>query len=206
MSEHVPSRRLVPAAVRRIRLLYIRCRYPKISFGRNCDVRRGFWAVLGPSPIVRFGRRCVIDRHMNIEVHGRLSVGDRTIFGHHCTIAVHDSVEIGEDCLIAEMVSIRDHDHRTDDLQIPVRQQGMNVAGVRIGKNVWIGCKVTVKRGITIGDNAVIGANAVVTRDIPSNAVAVGVPAKVIRFRQASSNTGSCDAESTIPSRISHPL
>jgi acetyltransferase-like isoleucine patch superfamily enzyme len=42
---------------------------------------------------------------------------------------------------------------------------------------------VTITRGVTIGDNAVIGANAVVTKDIPENAVAVGVPAKVIRFR-----------------------
>ena len=51
-----------------------------------------------------------------------------------------------------------------------------------IGKNVWIGSNATIAPGVTIGDNAVIGAGAVVTKDIPENAVAVGVPAKVIKY------------------------
>ena len=52
---------------------------------------------------------------------------------------------------------------------------------IRIGKNVWIGAGVTVLPGVTIGDNSVIGAGAVVTRDIPANVVAVGVPCRVMR-------------------------
>ncbi|MCC6484204.1 MAG: acyltransferase [Armatimonadetes bacterium] len=120
---------------------------------------------------------------MTIECYGSLDIGPRTIFGHHCTLAVRESLIIGEDCLIAELVSIRDHDHRCDDLTIPFREQGAVVAPVRIGRNVWLGSKATVLKGVTIGDNAVIGANAVVTRDIPANAIAVGVPARVIRMR-----------------------
>ena len=50
-----------------------------------------------------------------------------------------------------------------------------------IGKDVWIGSNATIAPGVTIGDNAGIGAGAVVTKDIPENAVAVGVPAKVIK-------------------------
>jgi serine acetyltransferase len=49
-----------------------------------------------------------------------------------------------------------------------------------VGNNVFLGINVTVMPGVTIGDNVVIGAGAVVTRDIPSNSVAVGVPAKVV--------------------------
>ena len=132
-----------------------------------------------------FGPRCVLDYDLTAEVAGRLSVGPRTIFGHHCTLAAVERVEIGEDCLIAELVSIRDHDHRFDRLDVPVREQGSVAAPVSIGRNVWLGAKVTVAKGVTIGDNAVVGANAVVTRDLPANAVAAGVPARVIRYRDA---------------------
>ena len=82
------------------------------------------------------------------------------------------------------LVAIRDHDHRFDGpLAVPIREQGHVCAPVTIGDNVWLAGKSTVLKGVTIGDNAVVGANAVVTRDIPANAVAMGVPARVIRYR-----------------------
>ena len=56
-----------------------------------------------------------------------------------------------------------------------------NTKPVVIGSNVWISDKVTITKGVKICDNVVIGANSVVTKDIPSNSLAVGVPAKVIR-------------------------
>ena len=120
---------------------------------------------------------------MTIESHGDLVVGARTIFGHHCTLASKQEIIIGEDCLIAEMVSIRDHDHCFDRLDVPVREQGAVTAPICIGRNVWLASKVTVVKGVSIGDNAIVGANAVVTKDIPPNAIAVGIPAKVIRMR-----------------------
>ncbi len=54
-------------------------------------------------------------------------------------------------------------------------------APIVLGKNVWVGSNATILQGVTIGDNAVVGAGAAVTQDIPANAVAVGVPAKVIK-------------------------
>ena len=52
---------------------------------------------------------------------------------------------------------------------------------IHIGENVWLGANVTVLGGVTIGDNAVIAAGAVVTKNIPPNTVAAGVPARVVR-------------------------
>ena len=54
---------------------------------------------------------------------------------------------------------------------------------IRVGDDVWFGVGAIVLSGVTIGDGAVIGAGAVVTSDVPENAVAVGVPARVIRLR-----------------------
>jgi hypothetical protein len=54
-----------------------------------------------------------------------------------------------------------------------------------VGNNVWIGYGACILRGVTVGDNAVIGTSAVVTRDVPANAVVAGVPARVLRMREA---------------------
>ena len=176
--------RLGPALAHRLRLAWMKLRFPRATFGSGCDIRPGFHLVLGPRGRLAVGPQCVLDRDMTIECRGSLEIGARTIFGHHCTLAAVDSLRIGEDCLIAEMVAIRDHDHRFDGpLSVPVREQGTVSAPVVIGNNVWLAGKVTVLKGVTIGDNAVIGANAVVTKDIPANAVAVGIPARVIRCR-----------------------
>jgi acetyltransferase-like isoleucine patch superfamily enzyme len=185
---HSPSapsatQRVGPALSRRWRLQMARLRFRHARFGARCDIRRGLHLQMRTGAKVEFGAQCVLDRDMTIECEGALQVGARTIFGHHCTLAAYESVVIGEDCLIAEMVSIRDHDHRFDDLLTPVRDQGASVQRVEIGRNVWLGAKVTVTKGVRIGDNAIVGANAVVTKDVPPNAIAVGIPARVIRLR-----------------------
>jgi acetyltransferase-like isoleucine patch superfamily enzyme len=66
--------------------------------------------------------------------------------------------------------------------------------GITIGKNCWIGAKVTILDGVSIGDNCIIAAGAVVNRDMPSNAVIGGLPARVIRTRSGNDNVSSLDS------------
>ena len=166
---------------RGLALLLARGRWPAVDFGARCDIRRGLTIVRLPGAKITFGERCVLDRHLTVECAGELIVGARTIFGHHCTIGAKESVRIGPDCLIAEMVSIRDSDHAISARDLPYREQGHVTTPVVVGRNVWLGSKVVVARGVHIGDNSVVGAGAVVTKDIPANSLAVGVPARVIR-------------------------
>jgi teichuronic acid biosynthesis glycosyltransferase TuaH len=182
---HWTARRVVAGILRRARLHWARFRHHPVRLGRRCDVRGGFRSMVGPRGAVAFGDGCVIDRGMTVEAVGVLTVGPQTIFGHHCTLASRSSVRIGAGCMFAEMVSVRDHDHRSDDPTRPFREQGYDVKPVVIGSNVWLGAKVTVLKGVTIGDNTVVGAHAVVTRDLPANVVAAGVPARVIRSRRS---------------------
>lgn len=169
---------------RRVRRAWLKLRFPRVHWGRGCDARAGLRLNLGRRARVSIGPGCVLDRDMTLEcLSGELRIGARTIFGHHCTLAARDSLVIGADCLIAEMVSIRDHDHRFDDYEIPMREQGASSAPVRIGDNVWLAARVVVTKGVTIGDGAIVGAGAVVTRDIPPGAIAVGVPARVVKMR-----------------------
>ena len=83
------------------------------------------------------------------------------------------------DCFIGPNVSIYTACHSTDSVERNSRREWAEP--VRIGNNVWIGGSVTILPGVTIGDNVTIGAGSVVTKDIPSNSVAVGNPCKVIK-------------------------
>jgi acetyltransferase-like isoleucine patch superfamily enzyme len=78
-----------------------------------------------------------------------------------------------------------DFDHGVVDVERPIRSQGIYKRDVRVGHNVWMGYGACVLRGVSIGDNSIVGTNAVVTSDVPANAVVGGVPARVIRMREA---------------------
>jgi acetyltransferase-like isoleucine patch superfamily enzyme len=88
---------------------------------------------------------------------------------------------IGDHCLFGEGVSIHDENHRGGRGDLPVARRGFTTAPIFIGRNVWVGAKATILQGVTIGDNAIVGAHAVVTRDVPANMLALGVPARVAR-------------------------
>ena len=91
-------------------------------------------------------------------------------------------IKIGNDVLIGAFVQIIDTDHGIEKFPT-IREQQAIVGEVVIGNDVWIGAGAKILRDVHIGNGAVIGANAVVTQDIPPYAVAVGAPARVIKYR-----------------------
>lgn len=95
---------------------------------------------------------------------------------------------IGSNVRIAPHTLIHTYDHGFTEADLPVNKQDYIVGRVTIEDDVWIGAGVCIVKGVTIGKGAVVGAGAVVTRDIPPYAVAAGVPAKVIRYRNANQN------------------
>jgi acetyltransferase-like isoleucine patch superfamily enzyme len=107
------------------------------------------------------------------------------VLGQECTISAYQHVSIGAECVIADRVMLIDFDHGMVEVERPIRLQGIYKRDVRVGSNVWIGYGACILRGAKVGDNAVIGTNAVVTKDVPSNAVVGGVPARLIRMRRA---------------------
>lgn len=94
-----------------------------------------------------------------------------------CKFQDQGGIYIGDGALIGHNVVIATLNHDF----APEKRRGMYPKPVNVGKNVWIGSNSTICPGVTIGDNAVIGAGSVVTKDVPENMVAVGVPAKVIK-------------------------
>ncbi len=116
-----------------------------------------------------------------------ISNGTKVSIGSGCRINENVYIEgaiIGKDVMIAPHVSILSRMHAFDRLDIPMTLQGYQPEKmVMIKDDVWLGRNVVVLPGVTIGKGAIIGSGAVVTADIPDYAIAGGVPARIIRFR-----------------------
>ena len=103
--------------------------------------------------------------------------------GPFCLLYGNGDIRIGDGVLIAGHTSINTVSHHAERVDIPISEQGTEIAPVVIHDDVWIGLNAVILQGVTIGRGAIIGAGAVVTRDIPAWSVVCGVPAKVVRSR-----------------------
>lgn len=145
--------------------------------------------ILG-NPRIRIGEFCTINGGIEIiartqEQKTSLSIGNRVFIGHNVRLYVGNAIEIGDHCLIADGCVLRgysghplDPAARKANLPDVIAPQSKIV----LESNVWLGQNVTVNKGVRIGENSVIASGSVVTKDIPANVLAGGMPAKVIRM------------------------
>ena len=111
---------------------------------------------------------------------GTLEIGEAAYINYGCSISASKLVQIGPVCSIGTYCILMDNDFH--HLEPERRNQRPESAPIVLEENVWLGARVIVLRGVTIGAGSVIGAGRVVTKNIPPRALAVGVPAKVIRY------------------------
>jgi acetyltransferase-like isoleucine patch superfamily enzyme len=147
------------------------CPGVKLEIGRDATLVLGRWSWLGHGTKVR--------------VHeGEVRIGAKSVLGQECTVSAFQRITIGRECIVADRVMLIDFDHGVVEVERPIRLQGIYKRDVRVGHNCWVGYGVSILRGVTVGDNCVLGTSAVVTRDVPANAVAAGVPARIVRMRK----------------------
>lgn len=140
---------------------------------------------VAPGSMSFFGRTLINDGcYFNAE-GGSISVGDWTAFniGAHINASVGGNIIIGAHCPIGPGVVMRTANHRFSRVDIYIQEQGNDIADIVIEDDCWIGANAVILGGVRIGRGAIIGAGAVVTKDIPSMAIAVGVPARFKKFR-----------------------
>lgn len=125
-----------------------------------------------------FGSNVIILSGTKIIAPHNLEIGDFTWIGHNCFIMAGANISIGKWCQIANNVIITTTNHKIDGNKY---YGNVVVKEIFIGDNVWIGSNSIILPGIKIGDNSVIAAGAVVTKDVPSNKIYAGVPAKEIK-------------------------
>lgn len=128
------------------------------EIGDGCYIEPPFHANFGGGH-VHFGKNVYANFGLTLVDDTHIYVGDYTMFGPNVVVATAGHPILPE-----------------------LREKGYQYnMPVHIGKNCWIGAGAIIVPGITIGDNVVIGAGSIVTKDLPSNVVAVGNPCKVLR-------------------------
>jgi acetyltransferase-like isoleucine patch superfamily enzyme len=169
-----------------LRLAWLKLRWRgRLQTDGLAFVAPGVTFEIGRGARVVLGRWSWIGHGTKIRAHeGEVHIGAKTVIGQECTISSFQLVSIGRECIVADRCMFIDFDHGVVDVERPIRQQGIYKRDVRVGHNVWIGYGACFLRGANVGDNAVIGTSTVVTKDIPDNAVAGGVPARVLRTRE----------------------
>lgn len=134
----------------------------RLTIGEGTLLEPGCWLTLAPGARIEIGAGCFLNRNTMIAAMHSVRIGDHTMFANGCFVS--------------------DADHRFDDPELPVTQQGFSSKGpVEIGDNCWFGVNCVVTSGVRIGARCVVGANSVVTRDLPAATIAAGAPARVIR-------------------------
>jgi acetyltransferase-like isoleucine patch superfamily enzyme len=134
----------------------------RLKIGEGTILEPGCWLTLAPQARIEIGAGCFLNRNTMLAAYERIAIGDHTMLANGCFVG--------------------DAEHRYDDPNTPITEQGFTSKGpVEIGANCWFGVNCVITGGVTIGDRCVIGANSVVTASLPAGVIAAGVPAKVIR-------------------------
>ena len=125
------------------------------------------------------GKDVRIEPDFRCEFGKNITIEDNVYINFGCVILDCAEVTIGANTLLGPNIGLYPVNHAIDAEE---RIHGGCIGKpIHIGKNVWFGGDVKVLAGVTIGDNTIIGTGSIVTKDIPSNVIAVGNPCKVIR-------------------------
>jgi acetyltransferase-like isoleucine patch superfamily enzyme len=156
------------------RAVRLSARLSEIGFDDLNGLRDAFSELIG-RPV---GERFMIIPPFSTDCGLNISIGTNVFINQGCHFMDMGGITIGDDVMIGPKVNLVSAGHPTDPAQ---RRNGIVAKPILIGNNVWIGAAATILPVVTIGDNAVIAAGAVVSRDVPANTMAAGVPARVLK-------------------------
>jgi acetyltransferase-like isoleucine patch superfamily enzyme len=156
----------------------------KLKIGKSTYIEKGVILCIRKGSI-EIGNNCIIRRGVILSTEGgNIIIGNNTSINPYCIIYGDGDTSIGNGVRIAGHTVIVPANHNFSDKTIPIINQGLSKKGIKILNDVWIGSGVTVLDGVTINNGVVVGAGSVVNSEIPEFALCVGVPAKVIKYRQ----------------------
>ena len=158
----------------------------RISLGDGASIGRGaaLRANTSASPGITLSAQASLKDGVILNANtGSITIGERSWLGPYCVIYGNGGVDIGRDVMIAAHTLITSVGHEHESLDVPMMNQPLRLAPVRIEDDVWIGARCTLLPGITVGRGAIVGAGSVVTRDVAPWAIVGGVPARVVGQR-----------------------
>ncbi len=156
---------------------FIKCKHKKFNLVGNITMI---------NKNVKIGRNVTFYPNVMLFGDGPIIIGDNVDIGNNVIIyASKDGggVTIGKNTMIAANCYIIDADHGTEKDRL-MREQNNSVEEITIGEDVWLATDVKVLKGSNIKDGAVIGAGSLVKGTVPKNAICVGTPVKIIKYRE----------------------
>lgn len=139
---------------------------------------------------ITLGRNVTIAKNSILQCTGVVAnkgvgirIGNNSAVGAQSYLGGQGGIDIGDDVIMGPGVMIFSENHNYENPDVIIRKQGESRKGVRINDNCWIGAGSKILDGVEIGEGSVVAAGSVVTKSIPSNCIAAGIPAKVIKNR-----------------------
>ena len=134
---------------------------------------------------IDIGARVFIGRNTILSCkNGDITIDDDANLGFNVEVFSASRVRVGKKVLVAAYTYLVGGDHMYDRTDMPVLDQGRTARGIEVDDHAWLGAHVVVTDGSRVGRDAIVGAGAVVVGDIPEFAIAVGIPAKIVRDRR----------------------
>lgn len=154
--------------------------------GRGACIRSGARADIFPFNPFFMGEKAMVESFATVNNGvGGVYIGHRSLIGIGNVII--GPVHIGNDVIFAQNIVLSGLNHRYEDPNIPIKDQGTSTAQITVGDGTWIGANSVVTAGVTIGRNAVVAGGSVVTKDVPDFTIVGGNPARILKQYNASS-------------------
>jgi len=146
----------------------------KILVGDNCYIR-GRMLIYPHGGEINVGNDCYIGDFTQIWSAKKITIGNRVLIAHNVNI---------HDCNDHPIDSRQRHEHYMQILQYghPKNIQSIDSGDIIIKDDVWIGFNAVILKGVVIGENSIIAAGAVITKDVPSNVIVAGSPARIVKY------------------------
>ena len=158
--------------------------YPHATVSPSARVHRTAQLRCGSGEQLLVGADTTIDHGAYIATFGgAITIGERCGVNPYAVLYGHGGLVIGDDVLIATHAVVIPANHRYERLDLPISRQGVTCLGIAIEDGAWIGAHAVILDGVRVGAGAIIAAGAVVNRDVPSNVIVGGTPARQIGTR-----------------------
>lgn len=142
--------------------IYIRGDNHKLIIGENCRIKSGRIWFKGNSSVINMGENTTVENSILLAA------------------IEHKNIYIGKDCMFSDQIELRTGDSHSI-IDSKTRKRNNFAKDIIIGNHVWIGTRCVILKGVNIGDNSIVAASSLVSKSVPSNVIAAGVPAKVIK-------------------------
>ena len=151
----------------------------RVSINKNCE--------FVSSKNIEFKGKAFIGKNSLLSAEdGEIIIGDNFSCNHnlHLNASIGGKISIGEDVLIGPNCVIRSSDHKYEDKNHIIKNQGHSSGKIIINNDVWIGANAIILKNVEIGEGAVIAAGTLVNKDIEPYSISGGIPAKILKYRK----------------------